>query len=186
MATIHIAEQTKTITGYAAVKEYLAAIHIDYEIWKPAFQLRRAATSEDILKAFAKEIELLKQQGGYVTADVIDLHPDTTNLEAMLTRFRQEHWHDEDEVRFIVEGRGVFHIHPPGGPVIALEVEAGDLARIPTGTWHWFDLCKDRRIRAIRLFQDPAGWTPKYTQSGVDAGYQPLCLGPSFIPPQTP
>ena len=185
MATIHIADQEKSITGYDAVKQYLAGIHIDYEIWKPAFQLDRAASSADILQAFAKEIELLKQQGGYVTADVIDLHADTANLEGMLARFRKEHWHDEDEVRFIVEGRGVFHLHPPGGPVIALEVEAGDLVRVPTGTWHWFDLCKDRRIRAIRLFQDPTGWTPKYTQSGVDQGYQPLCLGPAFIAPQT-
>ncbi len=186
MATIHIADQNQTITGYAAVKEYLAGIHIDYEIWKPATHLESTATSADILKAFGKEIDLLKQQGGYVTADVIDLHPHTANLEGMLMRFRNEHWHDEDEVRFIVEGRGVFHIHPQGGPVIALEVAEGDLARIPAGTWHWFDLCKDRRIHAIRLFQDPAGWTPHYTQSGVDRGYQPLCLGPAFIAPQTP
>ena len=30
----------------------------------------------------------------------------------MLDKFSSEHWHDEDEVRFIVEGRGLFHIHP--------------------------------------------------------------------------
>ena len=52
------------------------------------------------------------------------------------------------------------------------------------GTHHWFDLCSDRRIRAIRLFQDPAGWTPHYTGSGVDANYQPLCFGPDYFPPQ--
>ena len=81
----------------------------------------------------------------------------------MLNKFNAEHWHDEDEVRFIVEGRGLFHIHPPDGPVFAIEVEAGDLIRVPRGTHHWFDLCADRRIRAIRLFQDPSGWTPHYT-----------------------
>ena len=182
MATVHIPDQAKTITGPLAIKEYLAPLGIGYEVWKPAFHLDRSATSPQILQAFATEIDLLKQQGGYVTADVIDLHPDTPNLEAMLNRFRQEHWHDEDEVRFIVEGRGVFHLHPRGGPVVALEVEEGDLARVPKGTWHWFELCKDRRIRAIRLFQDPAGWTPHYTQSGVDTGYQPLCLGVADIP----
>ena len=32
----------------------------------------------------------------------------------MLNRFNSEHWHDEDEVRFIIEGRGLFHIHPAG------------------------------------------------------------------------
>ena len=40
----------------------------------------------------------------------------------------------------------------------------------------------ERRIRAIRLFQDPSGWTPHYTESGVDAGFQPVCFGPSYVP----
>ena len=59
----------------------------------------------------------------------------------------------------------------------------GDLIRVPKGTLHWFDLCGDRRIRAIRLFQDPSGWTPHYTQSGVDRSFQPLCFGPQYFPP---
>jgi 1,2-dihydroxy-3-keto-5-methylthiopentene dioxygenase len=100
----------------------------------------------------------------------------------MLAKFSREHWHDEDEVRFIVKGRGIFHIHPRGGKVHAIEVEAGDLIRVPRGTWHWFDLCESREIRAIRLFQDAAGWTPNYTDSAVDKGFQPLCLGPTQIP----
>jgi 1,2-dihydroxy-3-keto-5-methylthiopentene dioxygenase len=99
----------------------------------------------------------------------------------MLAKFSREHWHDEDEVRFILEGRGVFHIHPRTGPVFAIEVDKGDLIRVPRGTWHWFDLCSDRRIRAIRLFQDSAGWTPNYTDSGVDRGFEPVCLGPSHV-----
>ena len=107
----------------------------------------------------------------------------TPGLEGMLARFNSEHWHDEDEVRFIVEGRGLFHIHPTHGPVFAIEVEAGDLIRVPKGTHHWFDLCADRRIRAIRLFQDPSGWTPHYTSSGVDRGFQPVCFGPRYFPP---
>ena len=74
--------------------------------------------------------------------------------------------------------------HPKYGEVVALEVEAGDLARVPAGTWHWFDLCQDKRIRAIRLFQDPTGWTPHYTESGVDESYMPVCFGLTFIPAQ--
>jgi 1,2-dihydroxy-3-keto-5-methylthiopentene dioxygenase len=115
---------------------------------------------------------------------VIDVTPETPNLEAMLARFSREHWHDEDEVRFIVRGRGLFHIHPRQGPLTAIEVESGDLIRVPRGTWHWFDLCRDRTIRAIRLFQDPSGWTPHYTDTGVDRKYQPVCLGPAYLAPQ--
>ena len=52
---------------------------------------------------------------------------------------------------------------------------------MPRGTHHWFDLCADRRIRAIRLFQDTSGWTPHYTDSGIDANFQPVCFGPSYL-----
>jgi 1,2-dihydroxy-3-keto-5-methylthiopentene dioxygenase len=116
-----------------------------------------------------------------VTADVVNVNPQTPGLDAMLAKFSREHWHDEDEVRFIIHGRGIFHIHPRNASVVAIEVEAGDLIRVPRGTWHWFDLCSDRHIRAIRLFQDPAGWTPVYTDSGVDARFEPVCLGRSFV-----
>ncbi len=82
-------------------------------------------------------------------------------------------------MRYIIGGRGLFHINTGDGPVFAIEVEAGDLIRVPRGTRHWFDLCADRSIRAIRLFQGPSGWTPHYTGSGVDQGFQP-CL--DFLP----
>ena len=63
--------------------------------------------------------------------------------------------------------------------------EAGDLISVPRGTLHWFDLCADRRIRAIRLFQDSSGWTPHYTDSGVDANFQPVCFGSTYIQDST-
>ena len=65
--------------------------------------------------------------------------------------------------------------------MFAIEVGPGDLIRVPRGTWHWFDLCAERRIRAIRLFQDPSGWTPHYTDSGAERGREPVCLGPQWL-----
>ncbi|MBS1714475.1 MAG: cupin domain-containing protein [Armatimonadetes bacterium] len=184
MAVLRVPDRNEEIRDTEEIKSRLADLGIGYEVWKPKFHLEGAPSSETVLEAFAEEIEKLKAQGGYVAADVIDLFPDTPNLDTMLAKFSKEHWHDEDEVRFIVEGRGVFHIRPREGDVVALEVEEGDLARVPAGTWHWFDLCQEKRIRAIRLFQDPSGWTPRYTDSGVDKGYLPVCMGLSFIPPQ--
>src|SRR5712692_965532 len=185
MATLRIPDENRTITEAGAVRDYLAGIGIDYERWEASRAVSPGAPQEEILAVYSAEIGRLKAQGGYVTADVIDVNAQTPNLEAMLNKFNSEHWHDEDEVRFIIEGRGLFHIHPQQGAVVAIEVESGDLIRVPRGTWHWFDLCADRRIRAIRLFQDASGWTPRYTQSGVDRNYMPVCLGPAFIPPQT-
>jgi hypothetical protein len=56
--------------------------------------------------------EELKRSGGYVTADVIDVSPETPNLEVMLAKFNREHWHDEDEVRFIIHGPGYSTLTP--------------------------------------------------------------------------
>jgi 1,2-dihydroxy-3-keto-5-methylthiopentene dioxygenase len=183
MAIVRIPELNRTIEGTAAIREFLAARQIDYTRAEPDVSVAADAPADELLAAYGAMIEHLKTTGGYVTADVIDVFPDTPGLDAMLNRFNSEHWHDEDEVRFIVEGRGVFHVHPPGEPVFAVEVGPGDLIRVPRGTHHWVDLCNDRRIRAIRLFQDPSGWTPHYTHTGVDQGFQPVCFGPAYIPP---
>jgi len=178
---VRIPQEDRTITDKAEVTRYLAGINIDYEVWEPSHPVGPDAPNEAILSAYAVEIEKLKARGGYVTADVLNVTPQTPGLDAMLARFNREHWHGEDEVRFIIQGRGIFHVHPKGSPVVAIEVEAGDLIRVPRGTWHWFDLCADRQIRAIRLFQDPSGWSPQYTDSGVDTGFEPVCLGPAFV-----
>lgn len=182
MAVVKIPDEGKTLDGPESITEYLAGIGIDYERWEPTHPIASDASADAILEAYKPEIDALKSKGGYVTADVIDVNASTPNLEVMLNKFRKEHWHDEDEVRFIIAGRGVFHIHPKDRPVVSIQVGAGDLIRLPRGTWHWFDLCEEKRIRAIRLFQDPAGWTPVYTESGAEQGYVPVCLGQSDIP----
>ena len=186
MATIRVPAQDRVLNEQKAVTEFLAAVGIEHERWTPSRPLAATATADEVLAAYDPEISRLKARGGYVTADVIDVRPETPNLEPMLAKFRREHWHDEDEVRFILEGSGVFFIHPRegdvSGDVFAIEVGQGDLIRVPRGTWHWFDLCAERRIRAIRLFQDPSGWTPHYTSSGVDKNFQPVCFGPAYFP----
>jgi len=183
MAVVRIPDENRSLYELSELRDYLAGIGIDYERWEPVAGVGADASAEEILLAYEEQVAELKRRGSYVTADVIDVKPDTPGLDTMLAKFNIEHRHDEDEVRYIIAGRGLFHIHPANGPVVAIEVEAGDLIRVPKGMLHWFDLCGDRRIRAIRLFQDVTGWTPHYTNSGVDRGYEPVCLGPRYIPP---
>jgi 1,2-dihydroxy-3-keto-5-methylthiopentene dioxygenase len=184
MAVVTIPNENRSLTDPTEITTYLANIGIEYERWEAGATVSADAPAEEILAAYAPQIEQLKARGNYVAADVIDVNPQTGGLEEMLARFNIEHSHDEDEVRYIVAGRGLFHIHPEAGPVVAIEVTEGDLIRVPRGTLHWFNLCSDRRIRAIRLFQDKAGWTPHYTGSGVDRAYQPVCFGPAYIAPR--
>lgn len=182
MAIVTVPAESRRIEDADEIKAFLASHGIDYSRWPLEDRVDPAAPAEAILAAYGPEIEELKRRGGFVTADVVDVLPDTANLDAMLAKFNKEHTHTEDEVRFILQGRGVFHINPVTRPVFAIEVWAGDMISVPLGTRHWFDLCTDRRIRAIRLFQDMSGWTPHYLDDGVHAGYEPLCFGPAWLP----
>jgi len=181
MAIVTIPAEVRQIKDVLEIKTFLGICNIEYDIWPLEDRVDPAAPAEDILTAYTPEIDILKEKGGFVTADVIDVYPDTPNLDDMLSKFKKEHTHTEDEVRFILQGSGVFHINPVDGPVFGIEVWSGDMISVPLGTRHWFDLCTERRIRAIRLFQDQTGWTPHYLANAVHDGYEPLCLGPKYL-----
>ncbi|MCD9185855.1 MAG: cupin domain-containing protein [Pyrinomonadaceae bacterium] len=171
MAIVTIPGKNLVLTETDEIKNYLGTIGIDYELWENVKNVSADASEAEILEAYSDEIEKLKRSGGYVSADAINIVPGTPNLETMLDKFRPEHWHDEDEVRFIVKGCGIFHIAPENGDVTAVKMTAGDLIRVPKGTKHWFDLDENKTVRAIRLFQDTSGWTPHYTESGREKQY---------------
>lgn len=181
MASVYIQESDRTITDPAEILAFLQPFGIWYEHWQVEGRLSPNATDADILNEYAPEIEAVKKKGGFVTADVINVKPDTPNLDAMLQKFNKEHTHSEDEVRFTVSGRGIFHLHPENGPVFGVTVETGDMINVPCGMKHWFNLCDDRHIRCIRFFEDVSGWTPHYVDGGVHEAYSPMCFGPSFV-----
>ena len=181
MARIRIQDENREITDVQEIRDFLKPFGIWYEKWDVEGRIGSEATNEEILTAYAPEIERLKAAGGFVTADVINVSPATPNLDVMLAKFAKEHTHSEDEVRFTVRGSGVFHIHPENGPVFGIQVESGDLVNVPRGTQHWFDLCNDRTIRCIRLFQDQSGWTPHYVENSLHEKYSPVCLGPAYV-----
>ena len=180
MAVVRIPSEDRTVHDEVGIRAELAPIGVDYERWDLS-RVSDSASADEVLSAFAAEIDEMKRAGGYTTADVIDVHPETPGLDAMLARFDKEHTHSEDEVRFILAGRGIFFLNPGEARVVSIEVGPGDMIRVPRGTTHWFTLCSDRRIRAIRWFQDTTGWTPHYTESSLETEYEPLCFGPAFL-----
>jgi 1,2-dihydroxy-3-keto-5-methylthiopentene dioxygenase len=179
MAVVRIPAEEKTLHDEQSIRVELAPLGVEYERWDLS-RVADDASADAVLAAYAAEIDEMKRLGGYTTADVIDVSPETPGLETMLARFDKEHTHSEDEVRFILAGRGIFFLHDQE-KVISVEVGPGDMLRVPKGTTHWFTLCEERRIRAIRWFQDTVGWTPQYTGSGVDLAYQPICFGPVYL-----
>lgn len=182
MAVLNIPNKNIKMTDTTEISKFLSQYSIWYRYFAEIEEIPQDASDEEVLQIFATPITELKKQGGYTTADVINITPDIESLQVMLDKFNKEHWHDEDEVRFIVEGRGLFHINPGNNDeVFSIEMTKGDMINVPRGTYHWFDLCKEQRVRAIRLFQQKSGWTPHYTNSQEDQKFQPLCFGPEYI-----
>src|SRR5256884_3639425 len=138
MAIVRIPDENRSLNDPEAITAHLASIGIEYKRWEPAHAVEPDAAPEEVLAAYSTEIERLKTHGGYVAADVIDVKPETANLEALLAKFSREHWHDKNEVRFIIHGRGLFHMRPQIGPLTAIEVETGALTPAPRGTCNTF------------------------------------------------
>jgi len=105
---------------------------------------------------------------------VININASTPNYEAVRAKFLAEHTHSEDEIRFFVDGKGLFWFNLENGePVFNLLCERGDLISVPEGTKHWFDAgAENPFVKAIRIFIDMSGWVPHYTESGVDKKYE--------------
>ncbi|MEW6352822.1 MAG: cupin domain-containing protein [Pseudomonadota bacterium] len=125
------------------------------------------AQKEQLLRAVDHRFETLKQEAGYTTRDMVVLHENIPGLADMLGKFDKVHYHTDDEVRYILAGKGYFGFVDPRGEQFMLEVAASDYINVPANTEHWFTLGGSKRIKAVRYFIDTSGWTPVYTQRAV-------------------
>ena len=150
----------------AEIARLLGRYNVRFERWKAEQTLAPGADQDAVLKAYGKEVNRLKTEGGYKTADVVRLAKGTPNTEPMRAKFLSEHTHSEDEVRFFVEGSGAFYLRL-GSKVHQLVCEKDDLISVPAGTKHWFDMGPNPYFCAIRLFTDPAGWVAEFTGDAI-------------------
>ncbi|HWR20410.1 MAG TPA: cupin domain-containing protein [Verrucomicrobiae bacterium] len=170
MTAIRVHPDNRRIEAPAEMVRFLDEEGLVYRNWdvsklrgglRDNYALTEAEKAE-ILATFEGDLEKLKAEGGYVAADIVVLWEKTPDLEVLLDKFNREHHHTEDEVRFVVDGHGIFTIRGCSGRCFDVGVGPGDLIAVPAGTRHWFTLAEDRRIKCIRLFHDPAGWAAIY------------------------
>jgi 1,2-dihydroxy-3-keto-5-methylthiopentene dioxygenase len=161
---------------FADIERELQALGIGFERWDAPAQLTIESSADEILQAYAPDIERLKRSRGYRTADVVRLKRDPADAgwpekaRAARHKFLDEHTHSEDEVRFFVEGSGAFYLHLAGRVTVVL-CERGDLLSVPAGTLHWFDMGSDPAFCAIRLFGTDAGWLASFTGDKISARF---------------
>jgi 1,2-dihydroxy-3-keto-5-methylthiopentene dioxygenase len=137
-------------------------IGVRFDRWQAARTLAAGDGDAEVFCAYQDEIDKLKREGGYQSVDVVRLLPDNPKREELRSKFLDEHVHDEDEVRFFVEGRGMFYLHT-GGKVHLLLCERNDLISVPAGMRHWFDMGPAPHFTAVRLFTRPDGWVARFT-----------------------
>ena len=124
------------------------------------------ATQAEVIAAYQADIQRLMQENGFQSVDVVSLNPDHPDKAALRAKFLNEHTHSEFEVRFFVEGQGLFYLHL-GDQVYTVLCEQGDLISVPAGATHWFDMGANPHFKAIRLFTNPEGWVANFTGSDI-------------------
>lgn len=148
-----------------AIGAALATLGVRYERW-PLRPLSADADQDAVLAAYAPEVARLQGEKGYRSVDVIRMNPDHPEKDALRAKFLSEHRHGEDEVRFFVEGEGLFTLRDDAH-VYAVLCEEGDLISVPAGMRHWFDMGPRPHFTAIRLFTNPDGWVARFTGDAI-------------------
>lgn len=154
------------ISDGATVAAFLAERNISFKTWEMPAEAQELAKlprlddrqKERLLELFADNLGAT----AYSNADVIAIRPDLAGLDEALAKFDRLHYHDDDEVRAIVGGEGIFGFMDDDDRQFLLHVVAGEYISIPARTWHWFYCTGSRNITALRLFEDMTGWVPHY------------------------
>ncbi|MDU2022301.1 MAG: acireductone dioxygenase, partial [Leclercia adecarboxylata] len=95
-------------TDPEAIQQQLNARGVRFERWEADRDLGQDPAADTVINAYQHAIDKLVAEKGYQSWDVISLRADNPQKEALRAKFLNEHTHGEDEVRFFVEGAGLF------------------------------------------------------------------------------
>ncbi|GAB4192582.1 MAG: acireductone dioxygenase [Wenzhouxiangellaceae bacterium] len=155
------------------IADILKQAGVRFEQWRAQHAIAADDEQEQIIAAYHSDIQRLCDEGGYQTVDVINMSPDHPDREALRQKFLSEHTHSEDEVRFFVNGKGLFSLHI-NQHVYEVVCKRGDLISVPANTPHWFDMGPRPKFTAIRLFTNPEGWVANFTGSAIASQFNRL------------
>ncbi|MFT4266521.1 MAG: hypothetical protein QM586_04750, partial [Xenophilus sp.] len=124
-------------------------------------------TLESALAAHAPELAQLRQRLTAVRSiDRVTLQPGAADWPRLRATFLAEHTHAEPEIRFFLDGVGLFYLRDGDG-FLGLLCEAGDWVAVPAGLPHRFDAGDLPAFDALRLFGSPDGWAARPTGAAV-------------------
>jgi len=156
------AQPLRTIDSHDLITAELDQLGIKFEAWQASQSLSDTAGQDEVIAAYRESIDRLMTAYNFQSVDVIALGPDHPDKAALRQKFLSEHVHSEFEVRFFVDGKGLFYIHQDD-KVYGVMCEQGDLISVPANAKHWFDMGESPSFKCIRLFTNPEGWVAQYT-----------------------
>lgn len=156
----------QTLTDFPAIAAALGELGVQFERWQAGQALAEDADQEAVLYAYRTDVDKLNAQYGFQSVDVVALGPDHPQKAEMRQKFLAEHTHSDFEVRFFVDGSGLFYLHV-GDKVYMVLCEKGDLISVPANTTHWFDMGENPHFKCIRFFTTPDGWVGNFTGSDI-------------------
>jgi 1,2-dihydroxy-3-keto-5-methylthiopentene dioxygenase len=159
-------DETEALRDPDHIADRLWDVGVLFERWTTEQDFTAEASQEEVISAYQISVNRLIDRYEFHTADVISLCPDHPQKSELRSKFLSEHTHAEFEVRFFVEGRGLFYLHI-GDRVYLMLCEQGDLLSVPAGMKHWFDMGEHPCFKCIRLFTSPEGWIAQYTGNPI-------------------
>ncbi|KAL8787072.1 MAG: hypothetical protein Q9213_002414 [Squamulea squamosa] len=119
----------------------------------------------------AIQVEDLAKTRHYTNRDEITISPAAmgADYENKINMFYNEHMHEDEEIRYILQGTGYFDIRDAQDKWIRIQVEEGDLLILPAGIYHRFTVDRDNYIKALRLFQNEPKWAALNRGEDTDA-----------------
>lgn len=165
--------QAASTRDFNAIAEQLSTLDVQFERWQAETSFAADAESQDVLNAYQGSIDRLMQHYGFQSVDVISVKPDHPGKQQLREKFLAEHTHSDFEVRFFVEGRGLFYLHV-GDLIYVVLCEQGDLISVPANTPHWFDMGENPDFKCIRLFTNEDGWLADFTGSDISKAFPTL------------
>ncbi|KAL8976096.1 MAG: hypothetical protein Q9205_007835, partial [Flavoplaca limonia] len=140
-------------SGQSVDPEYLSKLGVLY----------RHCPSIEIVDSIASE-------RSYKNRDEIIVSPEKMGpaYEDKVKMFFNEHLHEDEEIRYILDGEGFFDVRSTEDEWVRIRLVQGDLIILPAGIYHRFTTDNSNYIKAMRLFKDEPKWTPLNRAPEVD------------------
>jgi 1,2-dihydroxy-3-keto-5-methylthiopentene dioxygenase len=162
----HDPNAAEIYSDFDSIAASLAEIGVEFEHWRADHELAADAGQDTVLAAYRDSIDRLNKRYGFRSIDVVSLTPAHPDADTLRHKFLAEHTHADFEVRFFVDGSGLFYLHV-GDRVYMVLCERGDLISVPANTTHWFDMGSHPFFKCIRFFTTPDGWVGDFTGSDI-------------------